>query len=496
MKVKGNKKGFTLIELLAVIIILGILMIIAIPSVTRYIIQSRKNALINTIDNYITAMSQEVNNLNYEFFDSNVIYAVPVECLGVEKGGTSPFGEWHQANNSYWAYVLVQTGNAKLSYTYGFTFKDSSGYGLYPTASEKVDKNGSQLEQNLDLKKPKNGVVEKLTSVSNWNGFNVDSTTNLKVLRAEEVGIQGDGINTCTLHQKGENYEQVNYHIGDKNKPAKELPILMKHSSTKAFWQYKNKIKTIIFDDSINIPSNISNEHKWDVSSTSNGMVMAYITPNETDPSYYDLYIQGKDRLYANQDSSYLFADFVYLDSINNMDVLDTSKVTNMSYMFSNAGSSSTMFTLDLGERFDTSNVTTMNSMFSNTGYSSTVFTLNLRDKFDTSNVTDMRWLFNKTGNSSTIFTLDLGDKFDTSNVTSMYCMFAYAGQNSTVFTLDLGDKFDTSKVTNMYRMFCYVGSKNPSFKLDCSSWNVDKVTSHDSFNQGVTSKITAPTWK
>jgi hypothetical protein len=107
-----------------------------------------------------------------------------------------------------------------------------------------------------------------------------------------------------------------------------------------------------------------------------------------------------------------------------------------------------------------------------------------------------MRWLFNKTGNSSTIFTLDLGDKFDTSNVTSMYCMFAYAGQNSTVFTLDLGDKFDTSKVTNMYRMFCYVGSKNPSFKLDCSSWNVDKVTSYDSFNQGVTSKITAPTWK
>ena len=180
-------------------------------------------------------ISQEVNNLNYEFFDYNVIYSVPVECLGVEKGGTSPLGEWHQANNSYWAYVLVQSDNEKLSYTYGFTFKDSSGYGLYPTANEKIDKNGSQLEQNLDLKKLKNGGVEKITSVSNWNGFNVDSTTNLKVLRAEEVGIQGDGINTCTLRQKGENYEQVNYHIGDKNKPAKELPILMKHSSTKAF---------------------------------------------------------------------------------------------------------------------------------------------------------------------------------------------------------------------------------------------------------------------
>ena len=40
-----NNKGFTLIELLAVIIILGILMIIAIPSVTKYITDSRKNSL-------------------------------------------------------------------------------------------------------------------------------------------------------------------------------------------------------------------------------------------------------------------------------------------------------------------------------------------------------------------------------------------------------------------------------------------------------------------
>ena len=37
-----NKKGFTLIELLAVIIILGILMIIAIPAVTSYIQSSRQ----------------------------------------------------------------------------------------------------------------------------------------------------------------------------------------------------------------------------------------------------------------------------------------------------------------------------------------------------------------------------------------------------------------------------------------------------------------------
>ena len=40
-----KKNGFTLIELLAVIIILGILMIIAVPAVTKYINDSRKYTL-------------------------------------------------------------------------------------------------------------------------------------------------------------------------------------------------------------------------------------------------------------------------------------------------------------------------------------------------------------------------------------------------------------------------------------------------------------------
>ena len=37
-----KKKGFTLIELLAVIVILGLLIAIAIPSVIKYLTQSRK----------------------------------------------------------------------------------------------------------------------------------------------------------------------------------------------------------------------------------------------------------------------------------------------------------------------------------------------------------------------------------------------------------------------------------------------------------------------
>lgn len=204
-----SKKGFTLIELLAVIVILGILMVIAIPSVTEYIINSRKSAVISSAKVYINTVTNDVNDLKYSFFEEDIIYAIPIECVALETGGTTPFGEWHQAGTEYWAYVLVQYNPEDVSYTYGFTFKDSSGHGIYPTSTDELDSNGNQILSNIDLTRPISGKILNIAAADSWNGFSVTEDTSLIVLEAESENTPGNNISTCTLAQKGTNYDEI-----------------------------------------------------------------------------------------------------------------------------------------------------------------------------------------------------------------------------------------------------------------------------------------------
>ncbi len=99
---KNKEKGFTLIELLAVIVILGLLMAIAIPSVTKYITESRKKTLVSSIEAFVDSAMVMVNNNEFgTLSDSSKLFYIPVSniseesCVSVEKGGTNPFGNWY-----------------------------------------------------------------------------------------------------------------------------------------------------------------------------------------------------------------------------------------------------------------------------------------------------------------------------------------------------------------------------------------------------------------
>ena len=66
---KINSKGFTLIELLAVITILGILMLVAIPAVSRTIENSRRDTFADIAKQYLKAVRDGVLADNIECFD-------------------------------------------------------------------------------------------------------------------------------------------------------------------------------------------------------------------------------------------------------------------------------------------------------------------------------------------------------------------------------------------------------------------------------------------
>ena len=135
-----KKNGFTLIELLAVIIILGVLMLVAIPSVTSYINNSRKSAYADTAANYIKGATNLINEGAYvQAYDESVLYMIPVghdktkSCVQLESGGQSPY------NNEYkMAYVGFTYDNEKGSYNYYFMAVDGSGQGLMFNSSYDV----------------------------------------------------------------------------------------------------------------------------------------------------------------------------------------------------------------------------------------------------------------------------------------------------------------------------------------------------------------------
>ncbi|MBE8832410.1 BspA family leucine-rich repeat surface protein [Enterococcus hirae] len=169
-------------------------------------------------------------------------------------------------------------------------------------------------------------------------------------------------------------------------------------------------------------------------------------------------------KVVAPEDSAYLFSSDLtgskYLNNlteIEGLNQLDTSNVTNMREMFKEM---SNLTSLDVSS-FDTSKVTDMSYMF----YRNGVTSLDVSG-FDTSKVTVMSYMFLGMKN---ITNLDV-NSWNTSNVTSMYGMFS--GMSS-VTSLDVSG-FDTCNVTTMREMFREMGNLT---SLDLSGFDTSKVT-------------------
>ena len=134
-----NKKGFTLIELLAVIVILGILMLVAIPAVSRTIENARRDTFLNTAKSYINAVKNAVAA------DELKCGSYMISALGtgyyqvvfnsnkdsgkdlMEQGGKSSWG-----NAEVKGVVLIQktVNNNRNVHLYSIFMTDSQGRGI------------------------------------------------------------------------------------------------------------------------------------------------------------------------------------------------------------------------------------------------------------------------------------------------------------------------------------------------------------------------------
>ncbi len=250
-----------------------------------------------------------------------------------------------------------------------------------------------------------------------------------------------------------------------------------------------------------------------------------YVSSNNTDPSWSSLFYEVNTVVFDSSFADYRpttcykwFNNFYNLTTIQGLENLNTSNVTNMNFMFRgcerleniNVSGFNTDNVTDMEgmfarcsavqylsvNYFNTANVTNMASMFSGC---SSLQKINLRNHdmtkvysmyamFDgctqlaevdfsgvtMENVTDMGNMFD---GCSSLKTVDLSG-FNTANVTNMKSMF----NNCTRLTnLDVSG-FNTANVTDMSYMFSSCSNLN---SLDVSRFNTSKVTDMNSMFQG-----------
>ncbi len=215
-------------------------------------------------------------------------------------------------------------------------------------------------------------------------------------------------------------------------------------------WQYKESITKIVIEGEQTTKDGSTDELTWDISEAKDGSVRGLLIPNPEDPSTYTAYIQGLGgKVIANPNSSYLFGggdgysnSFLKLTTIEGLELLNTSQVTNMSHMFY---SCEPLISVGNLNGWDTSKVVNMDFMFQGCH---SLIDLNFISEWNTSQVTNMSQMFD---GCRALTSLEAIREWDTSQVTDMSYMFAYC---YALTSLEAISEWDTSQVTNMSNMF------------------------------------------
>ena len=145
----NNKNGFTLIELLAVIVIMGVLMMVAIPAMTRYIENAKRDVFADTAKKYISAARYTLLSDGFQCMDpgpvscglsdlesnNKLFLIIPVGLIDVENDTKK--SPWGKTFGEAAAVVVKNDGTAeKPNYVYSFFGVDTAGHGIQQPIAE------------------------------------------------------------------------------------------------------------------------------------------------------------------------------------------------------------------------------------------------------------------------------------------------------------------------------------------------------------------------
>ena len=388
---KKTKTGFTLIELLAVIIILGILVLIAIPSVTKVINDSRKETYIDTVKKYVNGATILVNSGgDISFYDQNTTMYIPTYCIPTENGNKSPFGEFDPGY-----VVVIFTGSG---YKYYWTGRDTASMGIYLS-------NADKLNEKLILTGVE--VIDNTIGIGDRDNILVINDT------CRTSGIETISA-TITVPE-----DIVAYSLDDI-RPGISATLSMDNDWFTNSGITKAEVKSINVTNHQNIPSGAVS---WDAG---NGVKAWRVQ----DGNLYNVYIGAEKGVLAPVSSNKLFYKF---ENVTSMDLryLNTSNVTDMSLMFQECSS---LTSLDL-RNFNTSRVTKFTQMFYEMN---NLETLKITS-FNTSAATHMGYMFRS---SKSIKVLDLSSF---SNFRNYYYMFANCSSLETIYVKNGSITMDSS---------------------------------------------------
>ena len=407
------KRGFTLIELLAVILILGIISLIAIPAISNIIDEAKFNAATRSAENYIKAVESavsrnivvdEITPTKCEIQDYNTLLCDEESELKVNyKGNGIKEGTLYFSNG-----IVKNIRNGKIDNLFVKIVSDKVKLFKENPESELVSSNNfnSKIKQFIEDSKNNDDVLKNIKFLSYGElpeGYTLE---------------QLNGFDSIDLSNKKDNSIKAIYNGNGSIFIYSEKLIVLK-SANQMFDDFYD-IKNIDFGnvDTSNVTS--MNDMFSDCYELETVNLSSFDTSNVT--SFYMMFWQ------CNK-----------LKTLN-LNHFNTSNATNFEYMFSHCRSLEEV----LINNFDVSNATLLTAMFEDCG---NLKSLNLSN-FNTSNVTCMDNMFN---NCRSLTELNLSS-FNTSNVTSMYDMFF---NNSNLKMLDVSSFVfkDSINISNVFKI-------------------------------------------